>query len=639
MRRMHRAITAVVCVVLLLLAGSARAADEPKIVVEAGATEIFSGESVDYVVEIRNVENPTPPDLKALRKDFDVVANGDESRNQSSTFIINGRVSREQILGHVFRFRLTPKRTGKVEIPGPSAMIDGKTISGRALTLNVVAPAPQDLVVGEIKTDRQKLYPTQPFEVTLRVLVRPLPDDPDLDPLGPLRRRPPHLEVNWVDPAPGLSAGDRSRWLEKLVSDDGSGFTLNDVTTRSGLFFDGPRAAVFSLYRGRETRNGLDGRPINYFVYELTRKFTAEKSGRYVFGPGIIKGSFVEASEGTQYTGRRLVAVVSAATLEVREVPTPRPATYCGGIGDYRLAASASPTSVRVGDPLTLSLTIERGQAAGSLDLISAPDLAANPQLAADFEIVDKSPTGRREGDVKRFDYALRPKRAGVGIPAVAVTVFDPDRERFSDVASNPIALSVSAGSRLGAGDLVGSLAGSGASAIKSRAQGIYQNITDLSEVRDQRVNVVALAATAAGAWCVAGCLIVALSSVRRKSGDLVGRRKRQARRAANRKLADARKALAEGRSMEAIRAIRSALVGLIADMRDIVAEGLTASDVDASLASTVVPAEERAAVRRLLEAIESAEYGSGASSEPPAMLETAERLIPSLARHLQRSS
>ena len=140
--------------------------------------------------------------------------------------------------------------------------------------------------------------------------------------------------------------------------------------------------------------------------------------------------------EGSSYTGRRLVAVAPAVTVEVREVPAPRPATYCGGIGNYSLAASASPTALRVGDPLTLTLAIERGQGSGSLDLISAPDLAANSQLAADFEILDKNPTGRKDGEAKRFEYALRPKRAGVDIPSLAVTVFNPDTEKFSEITT-----------------------------------------------------------------------------------------------------------------------------------------------------------------------------------------------------------
>ena len=504
--------------------------------------------------------------------------------------------------------------------------------------MNVIAPEAQDLVIPEIKTDREKVYPTQPFEVTLRVLVRPLPDDPDRDPLGPLRRRPPHLDVNWVELPAGLSGDDKTRWLEKLLAENGSGFTLNDVTTRSGSFFEGPRLAVFNLYQGRESRKGLDGRPVNYFVYELKRKLTAEKAGTYTLGPAIVKGSFVAGMEGSNYTGRRLVAVAPAVSVEVREVPVPRPATFCGGIGNYRLAASASPTALRVGDPLTLTLDFERGQSSGSLDLIGAPDLAANPQIAADFEVLDKNPTGRREGD-EAIRVCPATKRAGVGIPSLAVMVFNPDAETFSELTTQPIALEVSAASRLDAGDLVGSFSGSGTQEIKTREQGIFQNVTDPSELSDQRVNLVAMAEVTAGLWCGVGCLMVVVSARRRKSGDVVWQRRRYARRAAERKLAEARKVLAEGRSMDAMRAIRSALVGLIADMRNIVADGLTASEADATLARTAVPAGDRAEVLRLLEAIESAEYGSGIASEAPAMIETAEGLIPSLARHLERGA
>jgi hypothetical protein len=641
MRHASNAMTGLAVVALLLLTGQACADDEPEIAVEMDASEIFIGESVDYLVEIRNAKNPSAPDLSALRPDFDVVSTGNESRNRSSTFILNGRVTQQNSFGHAYRFRLAPKRAGKLVIPAPSATIDGKTVSGRSLTLSVIAPEAQDLVIVEMKTDREKVYPTQPFDVTLRVLVRPLPDDSDRDPVTPLRRRPPHIEVNWVDAPTGLTGEDKARWLEKLLSEDGSGFALNDVTMRSGAFsfFDGPRAAVFNLYQGRESRRGLDGNTVNYFVYELKRKLTAEKTGMYVLGPAVVKGSFVEGMKDSNYTGRRLVAVGTALSVEVAEVPAPRPTTFCGGIGNYSLAASASPTALRVGDPLTLTLNFERGQASGSLDLLRAPDLTATPQIADDFEIVDKNPTGRREGETKRFEYALRPKRAGVGIPSLAVTVFNPDTEKFSEIATQPIALAVSAASRLDAGDLVGSVSGSATQEIKSRAQGIFQNLTDPSELNDERVNVIALAVGTLGLWFGVGCLIAVVRAHRRRSGDLVWQRKRHARRTAERKLAEARKVLAEGRSMDALRAIRSALVGLIADMRNIVAEGLTASEADATLAGTLVPADNRAEVLRLLEAIESAEYGSGVVLEARSMIETAKGLIPSLARGLEQGA
>jgi len=640
MRRVHAAITGLAVVMLLLLAARTGDAEEPEIAVEVSAEEIFTGESVDYVVELRNVGKPTAPDLSALRKDFEVVSLGDASQNQSSTFIINGKITQQNVFGHSYRFRLTPKRSGQLTIAAPTVTVDGKTISGQALELSVKAPEAQDLVIPEIKTSRSRVYPTQPFEVTLRVLVRPLPDDADRDPLAPLRRRPPHLEVNWATPPDGLTGEDKSRWLQPYLADNGVGFTLNDFTMRGLAFFEAPQA-VFNLYQGRESRKGRDGRPVNYFVYELKRTLTGEKSGTYTLGPALVKGTFAKGmgEDGASYTGPRLVAVAPAVSVEVRDVPTPRPATYCGAIGNYQVAASASPMALRVGDPLTLTLDIERQQESGSLDQISAPDLAANSQLATDFEILDRNPTGRSEGEVKRFEYALRPKRAGVGIPTLAVTVFNPEREAFSEIATKPIALSVSAANRVGAGELVGAVARSATPQIRSRAQGIFQNVTDPSELRDERVNVPALAGVAAGSWLVAGCLMTVVSSHRRKSGDRVWQRKRFARRTAERRLAEARKDLAEGRPREALRAVRSALLGLIADMRNIVAEGLTASEADKTLAQTSVPTDDRVAVSRLLDAIESAEYGSGAGSEVSAMIEKAAALIPSLARQLERGS
>jgi len=206
-----------------------------------------------------------------------------------------------------------------------------------------------------------------------------LPNESQRDPLSPLHRQPPHIEVNWVDLPAGLSGDQKSRWLEKLLSEDGSGFTLNDLTTQSRSIFDGPRAAVFGLAKGRESRKGRDGHTINYFVYELKRTLTPEKTGTYSLGPAVIKGTFVDAIEGGSYTGRRLVAIAPSVQVDVREVPLPRPATFCGGIGNYRLVAGASPPALRVGDPLTLKLDFEREPGSGSLDLIAAPDLGAIP--------------------------------------------------------------------------------------------------------------------------------------------------------------------------------------------------------------------------------------------------------------------
>ena len=148
---------------LILNATACWAFQEPEIRVGMNTDEIFAGESVEYNVEIRNASKPMPPDLSALKELFDVVPAGDHSRNQSSTTIINGRVSQSTFFSHVYQYQLTPKRAGNLQIPAPTATIDGKILTGRKLELRVIKPEPQDLVVVEMKTSPTNIYKDSAF--------------------------------------------------------------------------------------------------------------------------------------------------------------------------------------------------------------------------------------------------------------------------------------------------------------------------------------------------------------------------------------------------------------------------------------------------------------------------------------------
>ena len=628
------------CVWLLicLVSSSAIHGAVPEIRVATSAEEIFVGDSIDFQVEVRNVQNPPRPDLSDFDEQFDVVANGDHSRNQSSITVINGRVSEQNIFSHIFQFRLTPRTAGELVIPPAKITVDGKTLTSIEVPLKVIAAEEQDLVLLDLKSTHAKVYPTQPFTVTLRVLVQPLPNNPSVDPLTPLQQRPPHLQVNWVDPPSGLAASDKANWLQPLLADDGVGFTLNDVNTRSGSFFDGPRAAVFNLRNGRETREDLAGKKVNYFVYELSRTLTPEKTGEYSLGPALVKGTFVAGIEKKEYRGRRLVASAPAISVEVREVPSPRPSTFCGGIGDYKVTASASPAKLRVGDPLTLTLKFEKGPQSGSLEQISAPDLAQISELTDDFDLIDKNPTGRVEGSTKTFAYALRPRQPGTGLPPLTFSTFDPEQEQFESVSTPAIPLEISEADRLATGELRGSLTSTGSTSIKSRAEGIFQNLSDPSLIRDQRISLWAYGIASAGVWCGAGALIGLITFLRRKNSDEQYVRRQQASSSAIRRLNEARALVKKGESKETLRQLRAAIVGLIADFRNRVADGLTTTDVNQVLVNSSVSDEDRTAVMRLLESIESAEYGAGQSANPGEAIDEAARLIPRISHGLEKA-
>ncbi len=630
---MNRIMQASALILLMLNASWSFAYQDPEMRVGVSEKEIFAGESVDYSVEIRNAEKPTPPDMSALKEHFDVVPAGNESRNQSSMTIINGRVSQSNIYSHVYQYRLTPKQSGNLQIPAPSATVDGKLLTGRKLSLRVVQPEPQDLVIAEMKSSQTKIYPTQPFTVTLTILVRPLPDNLTTDPLRPLRDDPPHIELNWVDPPEGLSTGEKSDWLQPLLSRRAGGFTLNNISSGGGFFSE---TAVFDLSSGRETRNDMDGKSVRYFKYELSRTFTGEKYGMYALGPAVIKGTFVGGAENNRYIPKRLVVVSPSAEVEVREVPSPRPANYCGGIGELSANAKASTTKLRVGDPLTLTLELKRASDSGSLELIAAPDLSGMENLVADFDLIDKDPTGRVEGQKKVFEYVMRPKHAGVSIPALTFSTFDPAAETFKEVSTQPISLEVADSVGLSSGDLVGSLTPA-SSSLKSRSEGIFQNITDPHTLRDQSVPWSVWSQVVAGVWVASGAMCAVVVLRRRQSSDPTRLRRQQAKRTANKRIAEARSALKQGETQPAMREVRAAVIGLVADSCNRVSEGLTTMDVDQLLATAKVADDDRRTIRELLESIEAAEYGAGLAKDPASTIDDASKWISRVALLLER--
>ncbi len=611
---------------------------KPEIRVGISAEEIFVGETIDYQVEIRNSENPSAPDMSALQENFRVTSNGDHSRNQATTLIVNGRVSEETVLSHVYLYRLTPKVAGDLIIPSVTATIDGKELTSRTLSLRVLDAEVQDLVIAEIQMDRQTIYPTQPFSVSLKILIRPLPES-DESPLLPLRRQPPQLQINWVDLPAGLTSDGTSEWLQPLMAQNDAGFRINEISASSGSFFGGSRPAVFELPQARETRNGLDEMPINYFAYQLSRQFVPEKTGRYEFGPALVKGTFVEGLNGQEYRGRKLVAIAPAVTVEVREVPSPRPATFTGGIGEYLVAASANPVRLRVGDPLTLNLEFARGSQAGSLELISAPDLSRLPEIVENFEIIDKAPTGRVDGEIKKFAYGLRPKRAGVSLPALTLTNFDPTNEAFTELSTEPITLEVTEASSLSTDELVGAISPSGNKEIRKSDSGIFQNITDPAELQNDDVRLKDWFPVVGGLWCLSLGSVAGIILHRRRSNDSVGQRRSQARKVAQSRLITASQSGNDGNPREALRHIRAALLGLVADTQDQFTEGLTAADVRRILQNVGVPEVDQKAANQLLETIEGAEYGGGDTVDVTSSLEIARKVIDSISPVLQRRS
>jgi len=621
--------------VLLASAPVFCAEGRPEIVTNVDPNDLFMGESAILLVRVNNVKTPVAPNLSDFDADFAVKSMGDRTQDESSMTFVNGQLYQHTVYSHIYQYQLTPKHAGELKVPAPFVLVDGQKLAGAVSKMQVRAQEKQAAVLIDIIPSKTHVYPTQPFDVTLRIMVQPMKEEDGRDPLSLIA--PPDLTIDWLKIPDGLSAPEFSEWLSPLRVNTGHGFTLNNLAVGDGDIFSGRQNAIFGLFTHREKRTSDDGKEIDYFVFELKRTFTPQKTGAFTFGPATLKGNFVAGQSGNHYTVKRLVLSSAPATVEVRDVPAPAPASYCGALGNYGVTSSAGPTTLRVGDPLTLKIDFIRGAGSGGIDLISAPDISANPQLAADFEIMDKAPTGQSSGEKKTFAYGLRPKRAGVKIPALSVATFNVDSEKFTDVSTPPIPLNVTQSTQVDAGDLVAAPTGPKAVTIRNQQGGVFQNFQDLGALQDQRSDPTWYCIGAFVCWLLSGLGCFFVLQQRKRSNDAAWQRRQRAMPEAERGLTVARAAMKSNEALSAARAIRESLTGLIGNILDLPAAGMTAHE--AGLALTKAGASEALRKRTvdLLESIEALEYAPTSGQTVSAQLDEAATLVRELQRELNK--
>jgi hypothetical protein len=603
------------------------AKEPPYLEVELESDELFVGESTTLQVAVHNANQPAAPSLNPLEELFEVAFLGEQSLNQSSTLIINGRISQQNVFKHIYQYRITPKSSGTLTIPALVANSDGVEVRSKPLSIRVIEPTPQDDVLVEIVTDRETVYPTQSFEITLRILVRSLPDSNE-DPLKPLRRRPPHLSVPWIDSPEGLSGPDTKKWLSNLLSDRGHGFTINDINTSSGFMFDGPKSAVFDLLTGKEKRTNAEGETIEYFRYELTKKFQALRSGDFEFGPVLLKGVFVA---DRQFNPKKIGAIAKPIRVNAKPVPSPRPDNFLGGIGNFSVNVDATPTRLRVGDPLTLTLDVSTLDTAASLEMVAAPDLSKILSEENDFEVIDKNPVGRIEGNSKVFTYGIRPKSLGISVPELTFTTFDPKTESFVEIRSKPIPLEIVEAKTLQSSDIVGAKS-DGASSIRADQSGIFQGTAETHPIRNEVPNLKLWTGITGASWLTALGLVAFARLRARSKKDEALQRRSKAKSIATTLLASARKALGSGDHSQSRVLVRQSISELFANSLDLNSEGLTTKDILEQVAKLQLGHDHKKSLGELLQAIEAGQYGGGSAYDSEHLIRQAEGLLSPLS-------
>src|SRR5438128_1844882 len=310
----------------------------------------------------------------------------------------------------------------------------------------------------------------------------------------------------------------------------------------------------------------LDGVP--YTAYLLRRRALFPlRPGKTAIEPAEVQ---VLTGFGMLFSRESSRRSSQALQLEVQPLPPGKPAGFdFGNVGQWTLSASAEPSNVPVGQPITFRLVASGRGNVRDLGLPRLPVLSG--VRAYDATVSDKETIERGQiNGTRTVEQLLVPERTGaVEIPSLGMDIFDPVQKQYRTVRTDPIALRVDAGP-------VGQPA----------AEPISQNLLAKGGIRPIRLHLGSVQrATPPWAqpwfWPALGlppfglALLLGVARLRRMLQVDPGRKRMElARSAAAKRLRRARALLQRGESVAFYAEIVRAVTGYLADKQGIAAAG-----------------------------------------------------------------
>jgi oxygen tolerance protein BatD len=198
--------------------------------------------------------------------------------------------------------------------------------------------------------------------------------------------------------------------------------------TRAGKFEIGPVRASGLVSVPR--RHGSSRSRSPFDMFDLDDPFLSDPFFRDPFG---------------NLTQQQRVPVLSEPiTLEVKPLPPNAPPSFTGAVGNFTMAAEAKPKAVAVGDPITLTVTIS---GRGNFDRMTAPVL----EDENGWHKYPPSSKFKQDDDVgisgqKTFESVISPNDKKSAVPSLAFSYFDPAKEQYITLRSDPIAIQMQGG-------------------------------------------------------------------------------------------------------------------------------------------------------------------------------------------------
>jgi hypothetical protein len=518
------------------------------------------------------------------------------------------------------------------------------------LEVRVIGPEPQDFAKVELLASERSVYPGQRVAMTVAVLLRRLTYQGELLEADPFSGRdPPQVRISWLEGTeilkPAASLGVPPRFskgsLEQRAQEDGPSFLVNDLFVRTSISLFEPRATQAAVRFDREAveRENQDGERVPYYRYSLPLEYRMAHAGSV--GPltvhlrGPIFTAARRGARGIEADRREIFAVSEPLTLNILPVPKAgQPETFTGGVGVFKIAATALPTEVHVGDPITLTIRIS---GTGNLEEIGAPKLDVQEKWTNHFKVYDENAPGRFDGNDKVFTLSVRPKAADVEhLPSIRFSYFNPKLKKYEDAYSERIALEVAETERLDTSTIVDAARpNTSRHEIEELTSGLLANYTGPDVLApqgayDAKISAwLAIVAVPPIAW------FAAYTWYRRKY-QLQHNPSWQRARAAYRTASQRLELIANGRSTDGPDAIARTLGGYLADHLGLANGELTPAEALHHAQSLGVETTLAEQLAKLLEHCDLARFALGNGHEQLGdLVQSAQRILQGMERDL----
>jgi hypothetical protein len=526
--------------------------------------------SLDDVIVVQvSVEGTrSEPSLPDLGGAFKIQSRG----TSSQMTIINGRMSSKQD----YSYALYPQKAGTFTIPPFTVQDGGAAVQSNTLRITVAAAEPQQKDSGEVfvtaSVDTASPYLGQQIMYTfqfcrrVKVASASLTEQPAFD---------------------GFQAESLGKEVEFQKVINGQQYLVTEI-----------RQALFPLKTGE------------LVITPTTLQAAVVTQGRSRRGRGtdpFFGDSFFGFTETVPRQFR-----TAPVTVTVRPLPEEgRPADFRNLVGQFSLTSHLSATSAKVGDSLTLTITVA---GTGSLKNLQTIDLGQLDQFKIydDKPVVEQAVVNGRIGGKVVVKKALVPLAAGaLQVPAVGFSYFDTEARAYKRLTGTAYTVQVSpsaAGEKLDLLQAPGA-AGSRKQEVELLGQDILPVRTAAEVLRHRQVAPPALLVLAAALAPPLLCL--GLAGMRRyrerQASDPGAVRQRLAHKAFLKHLASARKAAGDEKAFYP--AAAQALKAFIGDKLAIPGQALTGRDLE-SLLQGRVPGECIAELQQLMDSFDAGQFG-----------------------------